>query len=115
MSASLYRMVYVTFDRPEEARNVAQTVVKERLAACANLRGSGTSIYTWNDAVQSDEEWVLVLKTTAARVSALTNRIVELHSYDTPCVLSWEITDGHAPFLAWIDEMTAPEDATTAG
>lgn|SRR5699024_8974515 len=108
MTTSAYRMVYVTFDREEEARRVAGTLVEERLAACANLRGAGTSIYTWNDAVQHAQEWVLLLKTTAAQLPALKARIVELHSYDTPCVLAWEITEGHAPFLAWIDEMTAP-------
>lgn len=106
MSTAKHMLVYVTFSTKEDALRIGRTVVEERLAACANLRGSGTSIYEWENTVEVAEEWILLLKTSTRRLDALQARIVELHPYTTPCVLAWGIDQGHAPFLAWIDDMT---------
>jgi len=100
-------VVYVTFDSEEEARMIARTVVEEKLAACANVRTEGTSYYTWNAALEEAQEWIVLFKTQHARFAALQQRIVALRSYDTPCVIAWELRDGHPGYLAWIEEMTS--------
>lgn len=107
MSTATHMLVYVTFSTQEDALRIGRIVVSERLAACANLRGSGTSIYEWEGDVEVAEEWVLLLKTSRRRMDALQARVVELHPYTTPCVISWNIDGGHGPFLDWVDEMTS--------
>lgn len=107
MTQPKYKMVYVTFPDREEALRVARTVIDERLAACANLRGEGTSVYVWNGEVQESQEWVVLFKTRAGCLDALKTRVIALHSYDTPCVVAWDLSDGHTAFFEWIDDMTA--------
>lgn len=99
MTASV---VYVTTANRDEALAIARTLVAERLAACANVLGDVTSVYLWDDAVQEDAEVVVILKTRTELVEAVTRRVVELHSYDCPCITSWPITHGHPPYLGWI-------------
>ena len=99
MSGAIF--VYVTCASREEARLIARALVDERLVACANLRPH-ESIYRWNGAVESAEEWGLVLKTTAAAWERVASRVNALHSYKCPCIVALPVAAGHAPFLDWI-------------
>ncbi len=101
-----YVWVYVTASSRDEALNIGRTVVRERLAACANVIDGLTSVYWWEGAVQEDPEAALVLKTRADRLEALTARVRELHSYTCPCVVALPVLGGNPDFLAWIREET---------
>ena len=101
MSSDL-RLVYMTAGTMEEARLIGEALVAEQLAACVNLIDGMTSIYHWEGRVQRETETVLIAKTTERLVSALTDRVKALHSYDCPCVVSVPIDSGNAEFLNWI-------------
>jgi len=91
-----------------EAETLGRALVAERLAACVNLVPSLRSIYRWEGEVQVDEEALLVIKTTAARLAALTERVNALHSYDLPEVLALPAAGGSTPYLEWVAEEVAP-------
>ena len=103
MSAST---IYVTASSSEEAKKIARKVIDERLAACANILSNISSVYLWEDEVQEENEAALVLKTRSELITALTERIKELHSYDCPCITALDIVDGNADYIAWIREQT---------
>lgn len=96
------RLIYVTAPTHDEALALAQALVGERLAACANVLGAVTSVYWWDGKLNQDAEVALVLKTRAELVEALTARVRELHSYDCPCVVALPIDGGNPAFLSWI-------------
>lgn len=97
---------YVTVPDKETAEAIARTVVEERLAACVNLFDGVTSFFRWNDKTDVAQEVVLVLKTNQESVSELTARILELHPYECPCVVSWNIDQGAPAFLDWVCKET---------
>ena len=86
----------------EEAQRIARALVSERLAACANIIPEVSSIYWWEGQVQDEQEAMLIIKTTPAQVDALEARLVELHPYDVPELLSIPVTGGHPPYIAWV-------------
>lgn len=94
--------VYVTFAGEEQARSIAQAVVNERLAACANIFPPHQSIYRWEGEVRHARETAALFKTTEKAYESLKNRITELHSYENPCIVAWEIEEGPKAFLDWI-------------
>lgn len=96
------RLIYVTAPNQDEALGLAQALVGERLAACANVLGPITSVYWWDGKLNQDAEVALVLKTRADLVEALTARVRELHPYDCPCVVALPIDGGNPAFLSWI-------------
>ncbi len=100
-------LVYVTVGSHDEALTIARTAVAERLAACANILGEITSVFRWEGKVEEDGEVSLILKTRADFADALTERVLELHSYDCPCVVAIPVTAGNPAFLQWIGEETA--------
>ena len=95
-------VVFSTFPSPEVAAEVARTLVTERLCACANLVPAVRSIYAWEGKVCDETETLAILKTTVARLAALTARLAELHPYDVPEAIAVPVTGGHAPYLAWV-------------
>ena len=99
-------LVYVTASSREEALKIARTVVEERLAACANVFQPITSVYWWEGHVQEEGETSFILKTRAALVEALTERVRALHSYTCPCVVALPIAAGNPAFLSWIENET---------
>lgn len=92
-------------DRPVADR-IARTLVEERLAACVNLLPGITSVYRWQGAVETGEEVLMLAKTSAERLDALTARIAELHPYDVPEVVAVEIGGGLPAYLEWIASET---------
>lgn len=100
-------LIYVTTETEDEAKSIARALVGERLAACANILGTITSVFWWEGEVQDDPEVSLILKTRKDLVERVTERIKALHSYDCPCVVALPIEAGNLAFLSWIDEETA--------
>jgi len=95
-------MIYVTCGSVNEARAIGDAVVRERLAACANIIEGMRSIYWWQGAVEEGAETVLILKTAAANVPTLNDRVKALHSYDVPCIAEIPLGGGNADYLDWI-------------
>lgn len=90
------------------AADMADTVVAERLAACAQVLGPMRSSYRWEGQVRVAMEWQVVAKTTEARLPELTSRIRALHNYDLPEIVTLAITAGDPEYLRWIRDETTP-------
>jgi periplasmic divalent cation tolerance protein len=99
--------VYVTTANRDEALRIGRTLVGERLAACANVIDGMRSIYRWNDEIRDEGETVLILKSLAGALQALTERVKALHSYECPCVAALAVAGGNAAFLEWIAAQVA--------
>ena len=95
-------LVYVTASSADEAGRISEALVAERLAACVNLIPQMQSIYRWQGKLCHETEVVLLAKTRAALVPALTERVKALHSYTCPCIVALPLTGGNPDFLAWL-------------
>ncbi len=99
-------LVLTTVPSTEVGEAIAEALVGERLAACANVLPAMTSVYRWQGAVEQEVEHQMVIKSTADRVAAVQARITELHPYDLPEFLVLAADAGSAPYLAWVAEST---------
>lgn len=106
MSIGKHIVVFMTAPSEDEAAIIGKAVVEEGLAACCNIATGLRSIYRWQGKLCDEREVMCFLKTKAELFEALKTRIVELHSYDVPEVISIDIKDGHVDYLRWIDEVT---------
>ena len=102
-------VVYITAPNLQEAESLAHTLVEEKLAACVNIIPGIQSVYFWNEAVQSDNELLLICKSRVDRFEALKTRVQSLHPYDVPEILSIPAQNGSEPYLNWVRENTTPK------
>jgi periplasmic divalent cation tolerance protein len=95
-------LVLVTAPGEEEARQIANALVEERLSACVNIVAAIESTYRWEGRVTTERETLLIIKTTDERYAELEQRVKELHSYSTPEVIAIKIERGSSGYLSWL-------------
>ncbi len=101
--------LYMTASDRDEAEAISEVIIRERLVACTNIVENMSALFWWNDAVQKEEEVVLVAKTTDQAFPLLESRVKELHSYECPCIIALPIERGNPDYLSWIDREVCPE------
>ncbi len=97
------KIVLTTTGTHEEAGKIARALVERRLVACVNVVAV-ESVYRWKQTVESAEEWLLVIKTTAAAFDEVHAAIKQLHSYELPECVMLPIESGSQEYLEWIGE-----------
>jgi periplasmic divalent cation tolerance protein len=105
------RIVLTTASSEEEARKIARHLLEHRLAACVNLVPQVASIYLWQGKIEEAQEWLLVIKTTAAAFDQVREAIADLHSYELPECICLTIEDGSPAYLQWIAESVSSGDS----
>ena len=96
------RIVLSTAGSEDEARKLARHLVEHQLAACVNIVPRIESIYRWQGKVESSQEWLLLIKTSAEKFPAVRDAVRELHSYDLPECIALTIEDGSPDYLQWL-------------
>ena len=102
-------IVYCTVPSREIALQIAEDLVGGRHAACVNIISDIASVYRWKGALQHDDELLLIIKTRKALYSTICERILALHPYEVPEIVSVDIAGGSDSYLQWIIESTNPE------
>ena len=89
-------LIWCPFPDEETAAAVANSLLDDKLIACANLLGPMRSLYEWDGRRGEAHETGVVFKTDASLLDRAVARIAELHPYDAPAVLGWRC-DASAP------------------
>ncbi|HEV8501916.1 MAG TPA: divalent-cation tolerance protein CutA [Casimicrobiaceae bacterium] len=103
-------LVLATLPDRARAEGLAESLVRDRLAACVSIGASIRSIYHWRGKVETADEVVLTIKTRRECYRAVESAIRRDHPYELPEILAVPVLDGFAPYLDWIAAETAPPD-----
>jgi periplasmic divalent cation tolerance protein len=103
MPEAEHLVALVTAGSEQEARLIAQTLVKRMLAACVNIVPGVTSVYHWQAEVHEDQEWLLVVKTRRDVLEELIQQVQRLHSYDLPEIIALPLVGGSEDYIRWLD------------
>jgi periplasmic divalent cation tolerance protein len=95
-------VVLTTFADESSAAKVVRQLVEERLAACGTILPQARSIYRWNGQIEDGRETVVLFKTGRKAFPLFQKRLIELHPYETPEILSFEPTNFSASYAAWV-------------
>lgn len=101
--------IYITTKDRNQALEIGEKIVQERLVACVNIVDSITSIYHWKGSICKDQEALIIAKTNKNLLEKLIARVKELHSYEIPCIVALPIQAGYDPYLKWISDETVGE------
>ena len=99
-----YIVVLCMIDTYEAAKSIARTLVESKLAACVNIVPQITSIYSWKGEIVEDNEFLLIIKSKSEAYGKLEAKIKELHSYEVPEIIAFDINKGLPEYLRWIEE-----------
>ena len=98
-------IIQTTTSSKEEAKNIAEILIKYKLAACVQLKDI-ESLYNWDGKLCCERETLLTIKTKKELFSKVKSKILELHSYDTPEIIELDISNISEDYLKFIKENT---------
>ncbi|MBF0318235.1 MAG: divalent-cation tolerance protein CutA [Nitrospirae bacterium] len=98
-----FYVVLVTVPDIQTGNTIADALVSEGLAKCANIVSDIKSIFHWEGHVQQESELLLIIKAKKANFPALMSKVKELHPYTVPEIIALPIVDGSEEYLGWLN------------
>ena len=97
-----FAIILTTVSAVEEGQSIANLLVEKQLAACVNIIPNISSVYRWKGQIQSEQEVLLLIKTTKDLEAAVYEEVQAVHSYNTPELVTLPITNGSETYLDWM-------------
>ena len=104
MIESTYILVVTTSNQKHDLESLAKLLIEKRMAACVQILGPITSIYSWEGKIEQDTEWQCLIKTRHELYGKIEDLIKQEHSYKVPEILVFPISEGNPDYMNWIDE-----------
>ncbi|MFB0514780.1 MAG: divalent-cation tolerance protein CutA [Candidatus Bathyarchaeia archaeon] len=97
-----YIIVLMTTATKKEAENIARNLLNQRLIACANIVGPVSSLFWWKEKISRENEFLVLMKTSADLFEKLATTVKQMHSYEIPEIIAVPITKGEQTYLEWL-------------
>ncbi|HEX5034756.1 MAG TPA: divalent-cation tolerance protein CutA, partial [bacterium] len=107
-------LVLTTVAKKPDAARIAITLLREGLIACANILNQVESHYTWKDKLETENEWLLLMKTTPAAFPLLENRLIRIHPYECPEIVALAADKVGKAYAAWLQASVVGMPSKTA-
>lgn len=98
--------VLTTCGSEETALTIAAALVDQGFAACVNILPGIKSYYFFKGETHLDEEVMLIIKTQSDLFPRVSEVITDLHTYEVPEILKFQVEAGSEAFLDWIRQST---------
>ncbi len=95
-------LVITTVSKKSDAARIAAILIREGLVACVNILSQVESHYTWKGKLESEGEWILLMKTTAGAYPFLENRLERIHPYECPEIVGIGIDKIGKAYAKWL-------------
>lgn len=97
-------LFYITCKDKAEAKNISKKLLSKKLIACANIFPI-ESLYNWKGKLNKENEFAMILKTKKSKLNKVKKLIKKNHSYDVPCICSWN-ENANKEYEDYINEET---------
>ncbi len=97
-------IVLVTTSSKQEAEKIIQSLLEEKLIACANIIGPVHSLFWWQGKIDTAQEHLILMKTRKDLFDKLSERVKALHSYEVPEIIALPIVEGTKDYLEWLNK-----------
>ena len=98
-------VILSTYPDKKSIQKIANTLVREKLAACVNITKI-SSIYLWQGKIENTDEFLAVFKTTQKNKAKLKSKIKSTHPYKVPEIAELTLKDLNKPYMHWLIDST---------
>ena len=95
-------LVLTTWPAGAAVETLAETFIRDGLAACITVLPAHRSVYRWDGAIEHADEQQLLLKTTRRKLAALEAAVHAAHPYEVPEFLAIGVDAASQAYEAWI-------------
>ena len=98
-------IIVSTFPSKQSVTNIANQIVKKKLAACVNITKI-SSVYTWKGKIVNQDEYLALFKTTKKNQLTLKKELEKLHPYDVAEIAEINVESINQPYMKWLVDST---------
>lgn len=102
-----FQIIFTTTDNFEFSKLLAKEIIEKKLAACVNILPNITSVYNWENKVETTEEYLLLIKTNNININQLEEFLIQKHNYDTPELISFQMESANNKYINWMTKNLA--------
>lgn len=95
-------IVLMTTATKKKAENITRNLLNQRLIVCANIVGPVSSLFWWKEKISRENEFLVLMKTSADLFEKLATTVKQMHSYEIPEIIAVPITKGEQTYLEWL-------------
>ena len=99
-----YIIVQTHTNKKQVYVDISRMLIEKKVVACVNIYPSALSIYRYNNEIVEDTEYLVHIKTTSDKFTEIRKIIERLHNYETPEIISLEISEGNEKYFKWIHD-----------
>lgn len=100
----MHIIIFITASHKKEAANIAQQLLKKRLAACVNIIDKIDSFFWWQGKIDYSKEVLLIVKSSKSKINKIIKLVKSIHHYEVPEIIALPIIAGEKKYLSWLDE-----------
>ena len=95
-------VIQTTLESLEDARKLAEKLLRRRLAACVQIDGPLESLYWWQGSIEQASEYRLSIKTFADLYPEAEQTILKEHPYDVPEIVAVKLSRVSDSYREWL-------------
>ncbi len=99
------RIVYITTETSEAAKNISKRLLEKRLIACANIFPI-ESMYWWKGKVTEGFEFVILCKAPDDNYEEIEKEVKAIHEEEVPAIYSWKVDKVSKDYEDWLKRET---------
>ena len=103
MLSSSAIIILTTVSSKKEGERIASKLVEKKLAACVNILPRMTSVYRWENKINKEDEFLLIIKTTEYLEQEVYDYIRDNHSYEVPEIITLDIKNIDKKYSEWLN------------
>lgn len=103
-------IILTTVSSCKEGESIASKLVEKKLSACVNILPQMTSIYRWDNKINKENEFLLLIKTAEHLEQEVYDFIRANHSYEVPEIITLDINNIDKKYSEWIDSSIEPKE-----
>lgn len=89
----------------EVAPSLADSIIRQQLAACVSISSPIASTYLWKGEIQHETEVMLLIKTVPELYLSLEAHIRSTHPYENPEIIALSSSHVSEDYLAWVQQV----------
>ena len=96
----------VRYLKKNTAKNIANILLKHKLAACVSMVDKVTSKFSWEGEICEENEVLMMIKTRRTNYAKIKLVIEDMHPYSVPEIIALPIIDCSEDYLKWLIKET---------
>jgi periplasmic divalent cation tolerance protein len=95
-------IIYITHPDLKTAKKIVASLMESRLIACGNFFPIQNT-YWWKGKIRNSKEIVSIVKTKKNNWEKVKSAVINLHPYETPCIIKIPVTANN-DYELWINK-----------